>query len=200
MRLWTIQRAQVWDDLQADGIWRAKTSLASTMWPQAYRWMRHQLCDRVGPPVVDDQSPIWAWHCYMGEKHARPDLRHTTLLPSGTPGVRITLDVDDSRVLLSDFELWHFALNYWFLAESEAEDNAFEDLRESLGVKSGKRHLRNSDLHYRVLKSWERIFDPHFETDPPDWYYSPGAPKRIQAVLWEIRQSDVKKVEQFIAR
>ena len=39
-------------------------------------------------------------------------------LPKGERGVRLELQVADDRVLLSDFDLWHYVLNYWYLPET----------------------------------------------------------------------------------
>lgn len=44
----------------------------------------------------------------------------------GEKGVRLTINCPAERVLLSDFSLWHYVLNYWYLPSSEAVGDAFE--------------------------------------------------------------------------
>ena len=67
--------------------------------------------------------PIWAWYQWEGSRR-KPDLRASGYLPKGEPGVRLELRVADDRVLLSDFDLWHYVLNYWYLPKSEKAGEA----------------------------------------------------------------------------
>ncbi len=39
---------------------------------------------------------------------------------------RLKLECPADRVLLSDYSLWHYVLNYWYLPSSEADGDAFE--------------------------------------------------------------------------
>jgi hypothetical protein len=38
---------------------------------------------------------------------------------------------------LSDFDLWHYVLNYWYLPESEAEGEEFELELKQYGLSKG---------------------------------------------------------------
>jgi len=53
----------------------------------------------------------------MMKKKRMPDLRSCGHLPRGIPGIRLELEVEEERVLLSDFSMWHAVLNQTYLAE-----------------------------------------------------------------------------------
>jgi len=58
--------------------------------------------------------PIWAWV-------KKPDLRHSCHLAKGKKGVRLSIDVPDELVLLSEFNAWHFVLNDTYLPPTNNE-------------------------------------------------------------------------------
>lgn len=39
----------------------------------------------------------------------------------------IEFEIEQDSVLLSDFELWHFVLNYWYLPSSLQDIGRFEE-------------------------------------------------------------------------
>lgn len=108
-------------------------------WPEfleAYGWMMEQMVKRL--PDFSGYYPIWAWP-------KRPDLRSYGQDFSQGSHVLLTLEVPEDRVLLSDFNGWHFILNGRFLALTEMEDEE----REKLPPTSEE-----------IRQSWEYIFDP----------------------------------------
>lgn len=135
------------------------------------------------------------WH---GERKRRPDLRNSGHLPRGTRGVRIEFEADETQVLLSDFELWHYVLNYWYLPESEADGEAFEAelAKVSLSYYASK-PLPDPKYHKRIERSWLRIFDLNWSCDG---IASQKEDKSIQTALWELRIESIKKVQEFTAR
>ena len=64
------------------------------------------------------------------------------LLPVGTSGVCLTVDIPDNKVLLSDFDAWHCVLNNWFCPLTNEEDELFENEKGNLTIE----------------ESWDRIF------------------------------------------
>jgi len=102
-------------------------------------------------------------------------------LPSGETGVRIELEIDATRILQSDFELWHYVMNGWYLPESLADERAFD-------ARPDRR---------RIEPSWRRIFDLarcHRR------YSGPRAGRSIQGTTWELRPGDVRGAGAFTAR
>ena len=117
--------------------------------------------------------------------------------------MRIELDVADDRVLLSDFDLWHYVLNYWYLPESEKDGREFEKKLARLGLSfHGCNHehpLPNIRYCKHIGRSWERIFDINW-SDRRHAIASPLKKKSIQATLWEICMKDIVEAKEFTAR
>ncbi len=113
------------------------------------------------------------------------------------------MQVADERVLLSDFDLWHYVLNYWYLPESERAGDEFEKKLAKEGLSYFKcdhqRPLPHTEYRQAIEKSWERIFElnwadrQHAVADPPE-------KKLIQATLWELVLEDVLEATNFTAR
>jgi len=119
-------------------------------------------------------------------------------LERGAKGVRIELDVDERRALISDFDLWHFVLNYWFLPASEADGDGFESELTAKGLSFFKTKPLSDSRYHRVIEaSWERIFDLDFASAN---IARPRKQKSLQACLWEINLADVSEIKTFRAR
>ena len=113
MVIWSILTRQAWDDLQRRGRLRASRRHVIKDFLGPYLWMADQMERRLKVPRPSkDAMPIWAWYQWEG-KRSKPDLRSAGHVPQGGKGVRLELQVADGRVLLSDFDLWHYVLNYW---------------------------------------------------------------------------------------
>jgi hypothetical protein len=198
LKLWSIQTTDVWATLQRDGLWRATRPLVSEDWPDAYRWMVKQMEARLGQPSVANQMPVWAWYQWSGVRRPKPDLRARGHLPPDTAGVRIELEVPRARVLLSDFDLWHYALNYWYLPASVADERAFDANLKARGLCYYQmKPLPDRAAHEIIEHSWERMFDLRWTNRAVT---RNRAEKSIQAVLWELWLDDVMEVTEFTAR
>ncbi|WP_051261076.1 DUF3841 domain-containing protein [Desulfovibrio inopinatus] len=148
----------------------------------AYGWMVAQMeCRLPKRPRKSGKYPVWAWAT------PRPDLRCSGYLAPGTPGVRLTIEIDSSLVLLSDFMAWHYCLNGWYFAPSEAEDNAWEMRAATISPKQQQQEKQ---------RSWEKIFDFDSWRDP-DWC---GEIELIQATFWVLEASMVKEARPFTSR
>lgn len=177
MRLWTIHPLAIWEMIQREGCYRCDPELAidGKDWPDSYDWMARQMRIRVGPPPDGVRWPAWAW-----EK--KPDLRSWLGRNNREPYVRLTLEVPESGVLLSEFQDWHFVLWNGYIALTEAEADANE----------------NATATEREA-SWERIFDLDYVRDA--WQGGGGREARlVQATFWEIRREQVLRAEIFMPR
>lgn len=181
MHAWTIQSPDVLAEIQTGQVWRTARPPNPSSWTAAYRWMARSMRGRLGPPTLPGQMPIWCWCQWRGELSRKPDLRHAGHLPRGSRGVRLELKIDATRLLASDFELWHYALNGWYLPSSLRDERAFD-------ARPDRR---------RIEPSWQRMFDL-------DWnnrrYQGARAERSIQGVIWEIRPDDVVESASFVAR
>lgn len=197
MKLWTIQTSDVWQNLQNQGVYRPTSQgILDEHFEKPYRWMAQQLAQYAGPSVKCNW-PIWAWHQWEDSGKRKPDLRASSHLEKGTVGVRMEIEVGEAKVLLSDFELWHYVLNYWYLPATEKEGEDFESEIERRGFSFDEPKPLPHRYHKRIEKSWEKIFDL-------DWIAqnisSVRENKSIQAVFWELRIEQIRKVDKFTAR
>ena len=170
----------------------------------SYLWMAEQMEKRLKVQrPSQDAMPIWAWRQWEGANRLKPDLRASGHLPSGVQGVRVECRLDDRRVLLSDFDLWHYVLNYWYLPTSERDGNAFEKKLAGVGLSFYKFNHSNPLPHAQyqreIKRSWERIFDVSW-TDRRRAIANTPEKKSIQATLWEICLEDVVETKEFTAR
>lgn len=183
--LWTIQNEAVFDLFQETGILRADPNhlIFDGDYHDAYDWMVYQMQQRIGPAPADVQYPVWAWYQWDG-KRKRRDLRQSGYAKRGTPMVQITFEADTKDFLLSDFDAWHFVLANHYIADGEQD---WEDFYANGGD-------RRTD---EVIASWDKVFD--LNRYIPNWDSEPDR-RTVQATLWEVRISQVKKVEHFIAK
>ncbi len=185
MRLWSIQPLAVWEKLQKFGTLNNSEAYTQQDFLPAYRWMAGEMTRRIGPSPYTDALPFWAWFQAYDSKRPRPDLRRSAHLPAGSSGVRITLQMVSEQVLLSDFELWHYVLNHWYLPTSMKDSETFEE----------QTHDEKTDIIIR--ESWQRIFDLKFSATD---IAAPLAKKSLQATFWELRLENVIEVQSFLAR
>jgi hypothetical protein len=201
--IWSILTEQAWDELQQKGRLAANSRHVDNEDLAAYAWMVSQMERRLTiPKPSDDTMPIWAWWQWLGDRH-RPDLRAGWHLPKGTRGVRVELHVENDRVLLSDFELWHYVLNYWYLPKSEKEGESFEKKLTRVGLSvhgcSHQKPLAHVKFRREVERSWERIFDLSW-TDPEHNIVHRARDRSIQGTMWELLLEDVVDTTEFTAR
>ena len=167
-------------------------------WLPAYRWMVEKMRCHIGSSPTPDCMPIWAWHQWEGSKRKKPDLRAGRHLDKGQRGVRIEFEPADADALLSDFSLWHFALNYWYLPGSEGDGKAFEEELASHGLCFfDQKPLPHAGYHARIVASWDRMFD--LDWSEPD-VSQPRETKAIQATVWELRRDQVRCHHHFSSR
>lgn len=195
MRLYIIQPLKMWQQWQRQGVLHTNADYIDLDFLPAYRWMAEQMTQRLGLPPTGCELPIWAWYQWLNVKRAKPDLRTGGFLPAGQIGVRICLMIDEQQVLLSDFDLWHYVLNQWYLGTTLADMEAFEVQYGQ--INNAHQTGLPTAAQQKIHASWQRIFDV-------DWH-SPGIAdpkpaKSLQATIWEVRLEQVVSCETFIAR
>ncbi len=197
--LWTIQSKSAFERLNRSGALRADPDKVIRDYLPVYRWMAEQMRKRLGTPSSSGALPIWAWYQWCGNEKCRPDLRSAGHLESGSVGVRIEFQSEPARALLSDFGLWHFALNYWYLPRTVKEGKEFEARLKQRGLCFYRQKpLPSHKYHQLIERSWCRIFDLSWRNRALD--AMPLRERRIQATLWELKLESVQKVTWFVAR
>ena len=198
MILWTIQTEEAWNELNEKGHISGVIDNIEQSWISSYRWMAEQMKGRLRNPPCDNYFPIWAWYQWEDSKRNRPDLRASGHLPKKEKGVRIEFNCHENMVLLSDFDLWHYVLNYWYLPESVTDGDNFEAELEMKGLSFFKtKPIPHPKYHEKIVRSWNKIFDL-------DWYEpdlsSPKHDKSIQATVWQLKIDQVRDYKRFKAR
>lgn len=205
MRLWTIQPENVLEIIETKGVFRAELdkSLLSGIIAGApendtsicapYRWMAEQMTKRIGPAPDGVEIPIWAWY-RRGDK-VRPDLRTVVWeYAVDSVGVRIEFEIDCRKVLLSDFDHWHYVLNRWYFPASDQDYEKFDQKVDNMGMDQFRKMDENHPLMKEIKDSWDRLFLPEFlegGKQSSGW---------IQATFWELRKEWIVKVDRFRGR
>lgn len=205
MILWTIQHHSAYENLQKIGILRANEDylFCENDFLYAYDWMSEKMISAGITPPSGVQYPIWAWYQWEG-KRKRRDMREGGHATRGEKIVQLTIEVDDQDVMLSDFDLFHYPLNRWYLPIDEKDDSEFEKRYGSFGY--SYHDLSDLDiqaddmkqLRSEIISSWDRVF--LLEKEDSGWLYGQNEGKSIQATFWELRLDQVVKAEIFVAK
>lgn len=189
MRVWTIQPIEVFEILQRDDIFHCEESKIYDfwdIWKKSYNWMSDHLNKKDKRPE-NVQYPIWCWYIWNG-KNKKPDLRTSGFGYAGKTLVCIELEIPDDKILVSDFDAWHYVLNNWYLDNSTTEEE-FDAIREEFDK------LKPEEQDKLKQESWEKIFDiTQYDTGwRRNGYW-------VQGVFWELKIGNVKKFQYFKSR
>ena len=198
MILWTIQHIDAWSAFQKNGFLQAEPQYIDQYLVQSYDWMVKNMKRAIGNPPKNIEYPIWAWAQYENQDKKKPDLRSSAHLPKGSEGVRIEFEINENNILLSDFDLWHYVLNYWYLPKTEKDRVMIENILNDNGYYFYEKNpIPNINYHNLIKQSWDKIFDIEWEEKE---ITSLNTEKSIQATFWELKLDNVINVTQFVAR
>ena len=209
MRLWTIQHKKACKSLLEKGILVAQADDAvhdgiDDSFRRAYGWMAGKMLHLgILPLLPGTRYPVWAWYRWEGRRKRR-DMRRNGYASRGTELVQLTIEIPDHEVLLSDFDLFHYALNYWYLPFDEADDADFEKKCNEVGYcrvdlqNLGIQTQEMLQLRELIVKSWDRILD--LDREDEGRLYGGNKDKSIQAAFWQIKIDQVVEALPFIAR
>lgn len=159
--LHTIQTAEAFDELTANGLLVPDPARAESDYAEAYVWMLRQMDQRL---PTSGASALWLW---AGRR--REDLVGSCQLSPGR--VLLTCRIPREHVLLSEFSDWHNVLNgfpnVYLLPDEAVEDcDRLEAILDWYESAAGTEHLwglpRASwppGLRGRLESSWEGIFE-----------------------------------------
>lgn len=184
MRLVTYQKKEAYDKLINEGVLKITEEERTKTLPytmtgvanikDAYQYIIDNMKDVEGyeEGII---SPIWAWYRWEGEKTspASNDEHYQGEL-------RITIEVDKKRVLLSDFDKFAAIFNDSYLPKT-------------------KLHRKYYDKHYKkytdedIKKTWKYIFKT-FHLFGGYSHFS-FKNRSIQATLWKITKEDIVEVK-----
>ena len=176
IRLVTIQPYDVYQKILAEGRYVCDYSLTNNYdcgydhFKEPYKWLCRKMVDRIGAPPEGVEFPVWAWYRY-GDNEDFSDWNS-----DGRKYVKITIKIDSSRVVLTDFNDWHCVLNNCPLIPESVPEEEFDAEWERYDAAGPK----------AIEATWERIFRD-------DGSY-------VQATFWELRLADIVEAEEFISQ
>ena len=181
MKIWTIQKREILNKLMSDAKIQRHLSNICPDILEDYQWMIQKMVES-GIVIQEKITPFWAWHSYAGLSNPKPDLLDEGHHPKGTKCVCLELNIPDDLVLISQFEMWVWIMNKWYVSENAIERDAVE--------KSG---FTKPQLH----QSWNRIFNLDFGSDE---FWNPKSSRAIQAVFPYLDANWIQEVESFTAQ
>jgi hypothetical protein len=202
MRLWTIQDYKAYEVMLEKGVMNASNEhlFCEDDFRHAYAWMSTQMRRSGLIPPVGVDYPIWAWYKWDG-KRKRRDMRERSSTQRNAKIIQLTIEIDDSDVLLSDFHLFHYVLNYWYLPIDEKDSNEFENEYTRLGFAYSDLsnfEIQNQEMkrvRTKIERSWDRVLDLQLEDD--DYIYGINSEKSIQATFWQLKTEQIVKAEVY---
>jgi len=165
---WTIQTIEKWAEVKKIGY---LIGVREYIWPEfiePYHWMMQQMVEKL--PNYQGEYPVWVWK-------DRPDLRRIGHLEKGVRGVLLKIDIEDERVLLSDFQAWYFVL-----VGDYCNIEAKEDFELNLSQQS-------------IQESWKTIFNLKYLAEHPDW-----GECTVQGVTGKVMLNEIILEKEFLAR
>lgn len=188
MKLWTIQPLEVLDEIDKKGYYicdKNKSMLLKDyeIFQRAYDWLVPKMEQRIGKRPKGVEYPVWAWY-KRDWQNKKPDLRTNVGEPK-KKNACIELDIDDRRVVLSDFGNWNIILNGGYVDETNTEEgwNRLHNYLDSLPP---------AQRDFLTRQSWDTVFDiTPFEND---WR---EVGKYVQATFWALYREDIKNVQIF---
>jgi hypothetical protein len=184
-----MQPVEVYEQIKKDGYYKFDSTKAENYkdFKNSYSWLEQQMNIR---GIIKENSCdglVWAWHTY-NKKHKKPDLRHSGFGYKDEESVCLEIEKPDDKVLLSDYDLWHYVLNGWWLDKSTCEKE-WDKNHEWLNT------LDTSERNRIIEESWKDIFNIYYYES--DWILR-GA--YVQATFYGLELEDIKKVQYFKCR
>lgn len=188
MQLWTVQPYNVYETLTATGIYKCNPHLSSLLeedsFINAYKWISNEMKNRIGNPSADITFPVWAWYRVDG-KNRKPDMR-TIGMRVFEESVLMEIEIQDNKVLLSDFDHWHLVLNDGIFYKAS--------LLENISSEEWELETDKEDVYYENLSDQEKIT---YKENSWKNIFSPDIVSRsayVQATFWELEKEQIKKV------
>lgn len=161
-----------------------------------YDYMSYRLLKKCPEkPAHALDYPVWVWYKYACDSNKRMPPLKSEDNPDINDQVRITLDIPDNLVLLSDYNLWHIPLNNGFICNSKEDDeyltnNVYQNILENRYPMTLERFR---ELNWELLFQLDRFLCPYWHgrlVNEPDCYG-----RSIQGVTWVLYWKYVRKVD-----
>lgn len=203
MKSWTIINQAQYNYLSRYGFLKADGRRVWTEFKESYHWLVERMEEKIGPSPNDVLYPMWSYVQWRGKNRIKPDIRTLRYTVGNGMFYRLELEIPESRMVLTNYDEWHFVLNQSYISWNEAEESIFEKkemyekkLKQINGFYDYKQY--SNELKSEVVNSWERIFDLRSFRDT-EWL-GPLDDITIQATFWKLYKSDIVKIDKFTSR
>jgi hypothetical protein len=183
VRLWTRQHKNVLDELEEHGIYRVKkeyiTEKMDTMscyYLGLYEWYGRNAA-KIVPRPEGVMYPIWL--------SPSPDM----MLQPIEDTVILEVEMGKKDVIYTDMERWGYVVNYFYLPTDPEDEQRHNEELKKYGINNESSLIIGDKgnfyplLKNKIIKSWERLFEPFEDTG-----------QVVQATIWEIKKEWVKDI------
>lgn len=209
MRIVTYQKLPVLDQIEKTGSYQIDKQFVETenfdeTFKFAYDWIIKKMKLAGLEPPANCVYPIWG---YLLEDYHKDDEYDDFVesLPEGQEMTKFLLDLSEDRILLSDYDGFHYVLNQQFLGNSEEEEfDTFSDNRDKIKsifeayiYRSEKPDYTIDSVIADIDSSWDKCLD----ISKPLWFHYGDTSKRtIQATFWTMDKCDIITAERLRSR
>lgn len=174
IRLWTLQPAQLWENMQRTGWLRGDGRFIDREYRSGYNWLRQQMATTI--PGYGGRFPVWAWQVPKPDLRKHPYRHYARFLGKA---VCIEFSAPRGVVLLTDYQSWESLINGDFVSPCVKQIEAFDDEYFAADLADPAVH---ADFQRRIRESWPQVFDLSMSN-------------YIQAVIEEVHISQVRRVK-----
>lgn len=155
---------------------------------ESYLWLKSQMIKQNIAHENNNSHLIWGWYKWGAKPERSPDLRYnsTKNFYQNEKFVLMELDIPAERLCLTDYDGWHYVLNYWLLEKTKFSNKFNKQFNFYL-----EKPLSNPEAHQIIEQSWQKIFT--FKECRKLLEITKKA-QSIQATFFEIFYNDLKAV------
>lgn len=183
MKLWTIQPIEAIKEIENKGYYSTNIEEIDLDFIKSYDWIVEKMKNTIGDAPEGIKYPLWAWHTYNG-KHQRPDFRNSGYAKRGSNLCCIEFEIEENKVLLSDFDSWHIVLNNGFYFD-------FENEKESSKKYENILKLPKEEQQKEKVKTWDKVFINKENLSNTNY---------IQATFWKLEKEKITDIKKFVAK
>jgi len=170
MKLFSVQPKEVYEQIINTGIFVCDPTKSEYFedknFANAYEWLVEKMNEKIGNPS-NVKLPVWAWYKINGENKL-PYFNDTLI--NYEDQYLLEIEIPDSQVVLTDYNLWHMPLNNCY-ANIEEDDDKWEEKEKWYAS------LSSDDKEKIKRKSWNCAFDTNGSY--------------IQATFWELKKENI---------
>ena len=183
IKLHTRQHKNVLEELDKYGVYRVKKEYIlekmdtiSDYYLSLYQWYGRNAA-KIVPRPEGVIYPIWL------------STSEELMLQPTEDTIIFEIEVDRKDVIYTDGNKWDYVVNYFYLPVDHEDEERHNNELEKFGI-SDESSLITGDngnfyplLKNKIIKSWERLFEPFDEKSSPS-----------QATIWEIKKEWVVSI------